>query len=129
MSANNASTNAASASVLVIDGDSQAAEHIARFVEQNGIATLIERNSFAGVNTACRIKPAVVLMALQLPGLDGVTAARLIARRSPGTKIILMSGQESAEAKAARPDANTFAVLEKPLPLPAVLDFIRRTIV
>lgn len=126
MSANNASTTAASAPVLVIDEDCQAAEHIARFVEQNGIRTLIERNSFAGVNTARRIKPAVVLMAVQLPGLDGVTAARLIARRSPGTKIILMSGQDSAPTK---PEANTFAVLEKPLPLPAVLDFIRRTIV
>src|SRR5690554_1997087 len=38
-----------------------------------------------------RLQPDVVLMDLVLPGMDGVAATREVQRRSPGTKVIVLT--------------------------------------
>jgi len=115
-------------SVLVIDDDIVGAETIVSYLRHGGLTARAESNGFAGVNTAKRLRPHVVLLDVQMPGLDGMETARLIKRALPATRIILISGHSASLVEANRDASVAFAVLEKPLPLPAILDFVRRAL-
>jgi two-component system response regulator (stage 0 sporulation protein F) len=115
-------------SVLVIDDDVAAAETVVAYLRRGGLTAQAESNGFAGVNTAKRLRPHIVLLDVQMPGLDGLETARLIKRAVPATRIILVSGHPASLVEANRDSTVAFAVLEKPLPLPAILDFVRRAL-
>jgi len=69
--------------VLIVDDDRQQAEQIASFLTRYGISVVQEDNGFAAVNTIRRVQPAVVVMDVRMPGLDGIGAAKLRPRWSP----------------------------------------------
>lgn len=77
---------------MIVDDDRAQAEQIATFLSRFGISVVQEDNGFAAVNTMRRDKPAVVVMDVRMPGLDGIKAAQLAANLDYKPKIILMSG-------------------------------------
>lgn len=115
-------------SVLVIDDDMAGAETIVAYLRRGGLTARAEYNGFAGVNAAKRLHPKLILLDVQMPGLDGIETAALIRRALPSTRIIMMSGDPASLVEANRDAHVAFAVLEKPLPLPAILDFVRRVL-
>jgi len=44
-----------------------------------------------------RIQPDLVLMDVQMPGMDGLTALDLIRKRHPGVKVVLISASDDQE--------------------------------
>ncbi|MDF1721704.1 MAG: response regulator [Minwuia sp.] len=115
-------------SVLVIDDDKATAAAIVAYLRNGGLSAHAENNGFAGVSAAKSLNPRLVLLDVQMPGLDGIETAALIRRALPQTRIILMSGHPASLVEANRNAKVAFAVLEKPLPLPAILDFVRRVL-
>lgn len=116
------------ASVMVIDDNPAEAETIGRYIARHGFQVRVESNVFAGINLARRIKPTIVFLDIQMPGIGGVEAASLVAGYLPGAKVILMSGYPEQLSHASRESVHAFAILEKPLPLPAIVDFVRRSV-
>lgn len=114
--------------VLVVDDDPIQTGQIAMFLQSQGIEVVTENNGYAAVNAIKRIKPAIVIMDVRMPGLDGIEAARLIAGLVPRPRVILMSGYPDSVFAANRQHAEVFAVIEKPIPLSALLQFVRRAL-
>ncbi|PJK29507.1 response regulator [Minwuia thermotolerans] len=119
---------AATPSVVVIDDDRAGGEIIGRFIAGSGFTVRVESNVFAGLHAVRRAQPTVVLLDIQLPGIDGIEAAAMVHRYAPAAKVILMSGFPEQLSKASRDSLAAFAILEKPLPLPAIVDFVRRAV-
>lgn len=111
--------------VLIVDDDREQAEQIASFLSRFGISVVQEDNGFAAVNTMRRLKPAVVVMDVRMPGLDGINAARLAANLDYDPKIILMSGYADQVKRATEENLQVFAVVDKPLPLRVLVRFIQ----
>jgi DNA-binding NarL/FixJ family response regulator len=63
------------------------------------------------------LAPAVVLMDLAMPGMDGYQATREIKIRSPGCRVIALTvhGYESARRKAVQSGVDDFVVKGAPL--------------
>ncbi len=69
------------------------------------------------------VHPDVVLMDLQMPGVDGLTAARAIRESDPGARIVVVTDHGDAVSRAAAIEAGASGFVPKQdlLALPALL--------
>ena len=114
--------------VMIVDDDREQAEQIASFLSRFGISVAQEENGFAAVNTMRREKPAVVIMDVRMPGLDGIKAAQLASNLDYDPKIILMSGYADQVKRATEEGLDVFAVVDKPLPLRVLVRFVQNAL-
>jgi CheY-like chemotaxis protein len=114
--------------VMIVDDDREQANQIATFLSRFGISVALEDNGFAAVNTIRRDKPAVVIMDVRMPGLDGIKAAQLAANLDYKPKIILMSGYADQVKRATEEGLDVFAVVDKPLPLRVLVRFVQNAL-
>ena len=111
--------------VLVVDDSPDTREAAAIFLEDSGFRTITASNGLEALIVAHSTHPAVVIMDLTMPVLDGIEAARLL-KASPLTKGI------SLVAYTARPEVDYGAfsqlfsgVLAKPVSAEAILTMVR----
>jgi len=114
--------------VMIVDDDREQADQIGSFLSRFGISVKQEDNGFAAVNTMRREKPAVVIMDVRMPGLDGIKAAQLAANLDYKPKIILMSGYADQVNRATEEGLDVFAVVDKPLPLRVLVRFVQNAL-
>jgi CheY-like chemotaxis protein len=65
------------------------------------------------IDTVIRLKPALVVMDVCMPGLDGFAAASLLAEMSPAPTVVLMSSEDSPQLRAECKRAGAFAFVPK----------------
>ncbi len=85
--------------VLIVDDIPETRENLRKLlffesdIEVIGAAT----NGHEGVQMAKELTPDVVLMDINMPGMDGIAASEMITRNSPYTQIIIMSVQSESD--------------------------------
>jgi diguanylate cyclase (GGDEF)-like protein len=100
--------------VVIVD-DSQAVRALLRQVltADDSIEVVAEAADGRGAVAVCQAeRPDVVLLDLEMPGLDGLAAMPLLAERSPGTKVVVLSASADGQHEAAL-DAGAAAVIDK----------------
>ena len=100
--------------VLIVDDIPQTREYLAKLLGFEGdIEVVGEAASGAqAIEMGLRLEPAVVLMDINLPDMDGITATERLAARLPSAAIIIMSVQGEADylRKAMLAGAREFLV-------------------
>jgi pilus assembly protein CpaE len=91
-------------------------------IEVVGAAT----NGEEGVQMAVEMQPDIVLMDINMPGMDGITASEQISQRSPFTQIIMMSVQGEADYLRRSMLAGAREFLIKPFSSDELVSSIRR---
>jgi two-component system, NarL family, invasion response regulator UvrY len=74
-----------------------------------------------GVRIAAERRPHVVLMDMNLPGINGVEATRQIVEQNPGTHVVLLSTYAKADLPADALDSGAIAYVRKEDLSPRVL--------
>lgn len=110
--------------ILLIDDDAAILRALGAFFEARGWETYRELTGEAGVETAERTQPEVVLLDLRLPGIDGLEV--LDRLRGSDAAVIIMSGEGdiASAVEAMRLGAETFLV--KPMDLPHLQATVER---
>lgn len=103
--------------VLVVEDHEDTRFMLRMILERDGYVMLEAANGLEGVKTAISRRPDLVLMDSSLPGLDGLSATRLIREQEAlrDVPIVALSGHAGAEFQAAARAAGCDACLTKPL--------------
>jgi CheY-like chemotaxis protein len=100
---------------VVVDDSDTFLQVICHLLDFEGTIDLVAAASdgVEAIDTVIRLKPALVVMDVSMPGLDGLSAASLFAEMSPVPTIILMSSEDSPQLRAKCVRAGAFAFVHK----------------
>ena len=100
--------------ILIIEDETQLARHIVRALERNGHLASAQHDGTAGLHAALSDPPDLIVLDLNLPGLDGhAILARLREARSPARVLILTArGEVESRVKGLKAGADDY--LAKP---------------
>jgi DNA-binding NarL/FixJ family response regulator len=113
--------------VLLVDDNQGFRTELRLLLEDCGIEVVAEgENGQQAVELASRTDADVVLMALRMPVMDGLEAARALRDRSPALPVIILSAYEDPALKSEAVAANAYAYLVKGCSALAVLDTIEQ---
>ncbi|HEU4850293.1 MAG TPA: response regulator [Terrimesophilobacter sp.] len=114
--------------VLVVDDIAETRDHLAKllsFEREIDVAGMAASGEEA-VRMAMELRPDIILMDINMPGLDGIAASELITQRVPSSPIIMMSvhGETDDLKRAMLAGAREFLV--KPFSSDELSTSIRR---
>ena len=113
------------ARVLVVDNEALVRAMLADMLRESGYNVSIARSGFEAIEIAGAITPDLVMLEVNMPGLDGWATLEHLRFAHPHTTVLMMGGDRHAEQAITR-GAATF--LSKPY-LPAdVLRAVDRAI-
>jgi DNA-binding NarL/FixJ family response regulator len=81
----------------------------------------------SAVRIAAAVRPHVVLMDLQLPGISGVQAASALVKQDPGVRILMFSASGEDSDVLAAVEVGARGYLVKSARTPELLEAVRRT--
>jgi pilus assembly protein CpaE len=102
--------------VLIVDDIPETREHLARLL---GLERDLDVAGTAGtgeeaIKAAMELRPDVIVMDINMPGMDGVQAAEIISQRLPTSPIIMMSVHGEADQLKRSISAGAREFLVKP---------------
>jgi CheY-like chemotaxis protein len=115
--------------ILVVDDNRDAAALLAVLLQLEGHEVETAANGSEALDRAEQFRPDVVLMDLQMPGIDGLEASRRIRARPWGDTVIIAAitgwGRE-VDRRRAR-EAGVDVHFLKPVDVDTVLDVVTRS--
>jgi CheY-like chemotaxis protein len=112
--------------ILVIDDNSDTREVLKYMLEVEGARVETADGGRAGVRTARRFRPQIVLCDVGLPDIDGLEVARRVRRVADlrGARLIALTGYGQAEDVRQALEAGFEAHLTKPINLDQLLTLL-----
>jgi DNA-binding response OmpR family regulator len=107
--------------ILLVEDDPTISDLLAYNLKRAGYEVLQEGNGRAGLEAGLKNHIDLVLMDLMLPGLDGMTAAKEIARRKPGVPIIMLTARSERETMLEGFESGADDYITKPFDLDVLL--------
>lgn len=114
--------------VLICDDNKSVGEALAVLLRGAGYRVQAVQEALQCVGVARKDRPAVILMDIMMPGLDGATASDLM-KDVPGldqVPIVLISAMPEDEVRDRVRDAGAAGYLLKPCSKDALLETVRR---
>jgi len=110
--------------VLVVDDDRRMVQTICDILRVKGYEALPAYCGEEAVSMGKREVFDCVLMDLKMPGIDGVTALKMIKDGSPDTPVVLMSAYATREQMVEARLNGAATVLTKPIDFQQILSFL-----
>lgn len=112
--------------ILVVDDNADAADTFALLLEITGYTVDVRYDGQQAIEAAEQLQPAVVLLDIGMPGLDGYQTARLIREQPWGRDLLLiaLTGYGQAEDKRRSQEAGFNGHLVKPVEVESVTQLL-----
>jgi DNA-binding NarL/FixJ family response regulator len=112
---------------LVVDDSPTILHAICSLLEHHEIVDVVGRAE-SGAETmqaVAELRPNLVLMDADMPGMTGLRASLLLSQSSPETKVVLMSMDTTPQFRRACAGCGAFAVIYKPKFLSEIAKLLR----
>lgn len=110
--------------VLVVDDDAGMRALVSEVLSEAGFAVLAAQGGAEALALVEDQRPALLLLDIQMPGVDGVAVARELRMRLRQIPVVVMTGMAQAEREADR--CNAVACLRKPFEIGSLVQLVRR---
>jgi len=112
--------------VLVADDNDVAQRLCKRVLEKAGYGVLIAADGLQAVDIALKQRPAMILMDVAMPGIDGLEAMRRIKLEMPALPIVIASAHSMASDRERFLAAGADDVLSKPFRLADLIAIVTK---
>ena len=112
--------------VLVADDNEVAQRLCKRVLEKAGYPVLIAADGLQAVDIGLNQRPAMILMDVAMPGMDGLEAMRRIKAERPEMRIVIASAHSMASDRERFLAAGADDVLSKPFRLGDLIDVVQK---
>ncbi len=114
--------------ILVVEDNPVNQKFLTLALERSGYAVALADNGYEAIHQVERSLPCLVLMDLQMPGMDGLTAARAIRRRySPEElPIVALTAHDTTELRQQAAEAGFNAYMVKPIGKQQLIAVVQR---
>jgi two-component system cell cycle response regulator DivK len=116
--------------VLIVEDNAKNLKLVRDILQVKGYATLEATTAEDGIRLALERKPDLVLMDIQLPGMNGIDALRVL-RADPAAAaipVIAVTASVMQQDRKMITDAGFDAYVGKPISLNEFLDAVRRVL-
>ena len=107
-----------SVKVFVVDDSAVVRQTMQHLLQGQGEVTLVGSapNPLLAGAAISKLKPDVLLLDIEMPGMDGLTAAAELRRHSPGTRIVILTtfGRPGYLRRAMESGVSAFIVKDSP---------------
>lgn len=126
MSVTEKSPETAARLVLVADDSPTNIFVLTALLRALGFRAISAANGLEAVRLACEHVPDIILMDMQMPGLDGISATGRIREALPGQPFVIIAVTASPDvtATAAFVAANFDGIITKPIELPVLREVL-----
>ncbi|MBO6783251.1 MAG: response regulator [Alphaproteobacteria bacterium] len=114
--------------VLVVDDDPRQRYEVASCLARAGLQVFECEDGAAVLDGIEEVHPHLVILDINSPHRDGDLIARDIIDRHPDVKILLMTGDPERARSANEAHLKVFTVMEKPVPLRALVRFVTSSV-
>jgi DNA-binding NtrC family response regulator len=104
-------------SVLLVDDDHTFGRVMAGELGRLGFTVVTADTGARAIEEASRLEPAIVLLDLRLPDMDGLEVLKAVREKSPGSEVIMLTGHGSIDTAIESVRAGAFDYIAKPCPL------------
>lgn len=114
--------------IMIVDDIAETRENISRLISlESDLAVVAEaQDAEHGIEIAKTVQPDIILMDINLPGMDGLKATELLSQELPGTSIIMISVQEEQYYMRRAMAAGARGFLMKPFTREELTEAVRR---
>ncbi len=113
-------------SILVVDDEALTLRTISRALREESFEVQVATSGEQALEMFSQEHPAIVLLDVVLPGIDGVEVLRQIKQQSPQTIAIMMSAYHQVERAVEAMKLGAYDFLVKPFHLADMVNTVRR---
>lgn len=106
-----------SAKLLVVDDESDVREFVANFFRKRKVAVFTAQDGEEAIKTLVSSQPEIVLLDINMKGMDGIEALRRIRELNNLTKVIMLTGRDDEGALQRTRELGAYGYIHKPLKL------------
>ena len=114
--------------ILVVDDESVVSSMLCDVLATVGYVVASAASGEKALNLVPTFKPSVVLLDLAMPGMSGMEVLQHLRREYPRIPVVILSGNQDAEAKRRTLEAGAFDYLTKPFSLTLMRAAVRAAI-
>lgn len=100
--------------VLVIDDQPGIRRLLLEVLTEEGYVVATAANGYEGLQRTKELKPALILMDMKMPGMDGIETLKEIKRLGQGNKVIMMTAYGELDMVNQAQEIGAFAYITKP---------------
>jgi two-component system response regulator HydG len=114
--------------ILVVDDNEDLLKTFSLILKRTGFYVETAADGFIAVDRYLHGDFNVTLMDIDLPGINGVEAFRLIREMDPAAPVILMTGYSDEDLIQLAIDEGAYCVLHKPIRIDKIMDTIKQAV-
>ena len=103
--------------ILIVEDEPELARHIGRALTRHGHIATIKHNGLEGLQTALEETPDLIVLDLNLPGLDGLEVLARLRQASCPARVIILTARSEVEQRVKGLKAGADDYVAKPFSL------------
>ena len=111
--------------VLIVDDEASIRRSLEGILRDEGITSITAEDGESAIRQLSEHRPALVLLDIWMPGMDGIETLKRIKEISPETPVVMISGHATISTALTATRLGAIDFLEKPLDLTNTLRIVQ----